>query len=643
MTIHVLAASEVLSSQDIFVLLISIATLLAVARVLSELARRWKQPSVLGEIFAGIVLGPTVLGALWPLFHGLLPEDSYLAMKLPADVIAYLFPDVGNVATARTGLIQLSAALLLLAAGMEVDLSTVWRQGKAMLCVGSCSLVVPFGLGLAIAWLFWFPQGIGLGDKSQQLPFALFAGIAMSITALPVIAKILIDLNLSKSDLGMLIISSAMFNDVVGWIGFAIVLALMAGPAPEAVETMQGAVDSIYYVATGTIDAAAGAVSPTSGDTEHMSIGWTVGLTIGFIVGMITVGRLLFHKMLPYVQARWSYPGGVLAFVFVVAFLCAAFTEKIGVHSIFGAFIAGVAMGDSHHLRHRTRENIHHFIMNIFAPLFFASIGLSINFFSSFTWQLVLVVLTVAVFGKVTGCFAGAKIARLTNREGLAVGFGMAAQGTMGIILGQLALDAELINQELMVAIVFMAIVTSLLAGPLMQKTLKLRTKRTLVDVLSDRQIVTQVKAHDAQSAIAELADRAAELTGLTPTEIYEKIWQREQLMHTGLPHGIAVPHARFKNLRRPLLLLGRSPNGVDFDASDGSAARLLCMILTPEDDPNSQIEMLQLVAVGFEDEATRAQVLGSATTTEVLAALNLSAAEKTDHTLEHDKNTLGA
>ena len=237
--------------------------------------------------------------------------------------------------------------------------------------------------------------------------------------------------------MGMLVISAAMLNDLVGWIGFAVVLALL--PRDPAVAA------------------------------EGHGVVTTIALTLLFLGAMLTVGRWLAHRVLPYVQSRWSYPGGVLGLVLVIALVSAAFTEYLGIHSIFGAFVAGVAIGDSHHLRERTRDTIHQFVMNIFAPVFFASIGLRINFVASFEFSAVAIVLIVALLGKVIGCYFGAKLARLSSRESWGVGFGMAAQGAVGIILGQLARQANLITDELLVAIVIMALATSLIAGPAMQ------------------------------------------------------------------------------------------------------------------------------------------------------------------------------
>ncbi|MFP4144849.1 MAG: cation:proton antiporter [Phycisphaeraceae bacterium] len=570
---NLLAAGAELSPEDITRFLLAIALLLGLAKFLGEVARWLRQPSVLGEILAGALLGPTLLGGMLPGFY------------------EWMFPVSGNAFVGLEMLITLAVVLLLLVAGLEVDLSTVWRQGRAALLVSVTGMVIPFGLGFVLAWLL--PNLLGLAAGAERLPFALFVGIALSITALPVIAKILIDLNMAKSDTGAIIMSSAMVNDLIGWIGFALVLSMIGSAEGGEAGGMPG----------GTLT--------------------TLSLTLLFLAALLTIGRLATDRLLPVVQAHASWPGGVLVFVFVTAIVCAAFTEWIGIHAIFGAFIAGVAVGDSRHLRERTRDTIHQFVTNIFAPLFFASIGLRVNFVADFSFVMVLVVLLVACIGKIGGCYLGARLGGLGNRESLAIGGGMVARGAMEIILAQLAFAAGLIGVELFVAIVIMALVTSMMAGPIMKNVLRLEQKRRLKDFLADRQILTQPRAHSLEGCIRELAQQAGEITSQPAEPIHEAVMEREGLMHTGLPGGLAVPHARLETLSRPLVIIGRYRHGIDFDAPDGRLAQIVCLLLTPIDQPNTQIELLDLVVRTFQKEEVQSRVMQVETATELLAVLN--------------------
>jgi len=589
-------AADALAPVQITKVLLAIAVLLGLARLLGELCRQFQQPAVLGEIVAGILVGQTVLGSLYP------------------ELFAWLFPNEGPVFFADEGFITISATLLLLVVGLDVDLSTVWRQGRAAAFVSLLGVAAPMSMGILAASLL--PEFFGLDDENLLIPFVIFVGIALSITALPVIAKILMDLNIAKSDLGMLILASAMLNDLVGWIGFAVVLALLANA-----QGLEGAVGGEGGGGPGVV--------------------MTILFTFGFLAFMLTAGRWMFHRALPWIQAHWGYPGGVLAFVFVVALVCAAATEWIGIHSIFGAFVAGVAMGDSHHLRERTRDTIHQFITNIFAPIFFASIGLRINFVDAFNLQLVLVVVAIACTGKIGGSYLGARIGKLSKREGWALSFGMAAQGAVGIILGQLARQVGLIDDELMVAIVIMALGTSIMSGPAMTRILRMKQQRKLKDVLTDRHIIINPAGQTVHECIRAMSQRAAQITGLDADTIDRDVWNREQMMHTGLPHGLAVPHARPESLAKPCLILGVSLRGVDFDSPDGERARIIGLLLTPPDKPESQIELLALFVQTFDAGEVRQDVLQAETPTEVLAALNLATSES-EATATHDTETLG-
>lgn len=562
-----------LSHDELTTLFLALAVLLAAARALGELARRFNQPAVLGELMAGVLLGPTVFGAIAP---GL--SES-------------LFPQTGGVPIALDGLTQLAIALFLLVAGMEVDLSTVWRQGKAALTIGSVGMVVPFAIGFGPA--FFAPELMGRDEDADRLVFALFMATAFSITALPLIAKILMDLNLFRTDLGMTVVAAAIFNDLVGWIIFAIVLAMIGQSAGM-----------------------------------DLGVGMTIVLTIGFAAFMLTLGRTLIDRSLPWIQAHTSWPGGVLGFALSLALLSAAFTEWIGVHAIFGAFLLGVAIGDSRHLRERTRSTLDQFISFIFAPLFFASIGLKVNFIESFDPVLVTLVLLIAVVGKLLGGTIAAKWSGFNRRESWAVGFAMNARGAMEIILGLIALEAGLIGDELFVALVIMALVTSVTSGTLMQRCLGLKKPADFSHYITPKTFVGLLSATDRAGAIDELATAVGEAhEALEPEAIAKSVQSRERLFSSGIGNGVAVPHARMPELEEPVVAVGFSRGGVDFDARDGRPAKLIVLLLTPYEDTQQQLELLASIARTFQDEAMVAKAVQTKGQTEFLALIRSEAA----------------
>ena len=189
--------------------------------------------------------------------------------------------------------------------------------------------------------------------------------------------------------------------------------------------------------------------------------------------------------------------------------------------------------------------------------------------------------------------------------------------------------------------IVIMALGTSMVAGPAMQRILQLKTQRHLNDMLSDRQVMIDPEQGDIESLLRAMSERASELTALDTEHIFKEVWARERIMHTALPNGLAVPHARLKDLAKPTVILARSHRGVDFDAADGMNARLIFLLLTPTDQPETQLELLSLVAKTFDDDITRARCLAASSATELRAVLNQAAAEDAA-SQHHDDETLG-
>ncbi|PLX93763.1 MAG: hypothetical protein C0621_06905 [Desulfuromonas sp.] len=434
-------------------------------------------------------------------------------------------------------------------------------------------MLLPFSFAFAVAWNF--PEQVGAPADIPHLTYALFIATALSISALPIIAKILMDLNLYRSDLGVTIVAAAVFNDLLGWMVFAVILGLSG-----------------------------------LGGGHALPIGQTLTLTLGFTAAMLTVIPWLLHRLLPWIQAYASWPGGVLGFALSGALFSAAFSEWMGIHAIFGSFLFGVALGHSSHLREHTRTTIDQFVSFIFAPLFFASIGLHVNFATHFNLTLTLLLFALSFSGKVIGSALGGRLGGLSWRHAWGAGFGMSAQGTMGIILGVLALQLGLITQELFVSLVVVALLTSLASGPLLQQALRLKKKRLFTDFLDPTGFVGVRPGSHREETIRDLIEQIAPNTGLPSETIAQAVLARERLMATGIGNAVAVPHARLDPLRKPLLAIGLYPQGVDFDAPDGQPAQIICLILTPKDDSGAQLEILADIAATLRDELLREKLL---------------------------------
>ncbi len=279
-------------------------------------------------------------------------------------------------------------------------------------------------------------------------------------------------------------------------------------------------------------------------------------------------------------------------------------------HATFGAFLVGIAIGDSKHLTERTKDVITQFAMNIFAPLFFAFIGMRINFAANFNFSLILVVFTLACAGKIFGCTLGARWGGLSARESFAVGFGMNARGAMEIILGLLALEYGVINQQLFVALLVMAIGTTMISGPVMEFFIREKKPLKLAILLKTSGYLPSLESTTRKNVIMELAKLASEETGIESARIFKAVWHREKIMGTALGSSIAVPHARLIEVSSPVVVAGLSKEGIEFDAIDGAPAKLIFMLLTPTRDEGAQLQILADIARVFSNEEARSAAL---------------------------------
>jgi Kef-type K+ transport system membrane component KefB/mannitol/fructose-specific phosphotransferase system IIA component (Ntr-type) len=554
-----------LAPHDVMVVFLALAVLLATAKICGELVKKFNQPAVLGEIIAGILLGPTLLGRYEPAIY------------------SFLFPLTGPAALVLDGVIAISVVFFLLTAGIEIDLASIFRQGKSALLVSSFGIVIPFAFGFFAA--FTFPQLLG-NEGGTRLVFSLFIGTALSISALPVVARILIDLGLLNSDMGTIVMSSAMFDDLVGWILFGMILGMM-NPAAT---------------------------------TGH-SIRHTIFLVMMFAALMLTIGRWLIHKTLPFIQAHTTWPGGVLGFIFSITLAAAAFAEYAGIHAVFGAFITGAAVGESAHLRERTAEHIHEIVTNVFAPLFFASIGLHTNFVTNFDARVAGIILVVACLGKLVGAGCGARMAGMDARGALSVGIAMNARGAMEMILGILALQSGLIREPMFVALVLMALVTSLLSPPILRFLIKGRKTVSLKEIVASESFLPNLKSDTKNAALSEMCEVAAALVANAPERLLRLVNERERVVHSGWRFGVAVPSARVDGLLRPVVVVGKSEKGIDFNSRDGRPAKLIVLILTP--DTQSRQDLLADAGKLFSHKETVERTLAAGSFVELVAALN--------------------
>jgi Kef-type K+ transport system membrane component KefB/mannitol/fructose-specific phosphotransferase system IIA component (Ntr-type) len=556
---------------EVFVFLLSLAVLLGAARLFGEIAHRLGWPAVVGEIIAGIFIGKTVLGRFAP------------------GAFQWLFRD-GAPRTLLQGYTTVAVVLLLVVAGLEIDLSMLRRSGRAVVLTSMLGAVIPFVLGYGSGLLL--PDHY-LADPSRRGLHAAFLGIALAISALPVITRTLMDLGLMKSEIGMLVLSSAVVDDITGWVCFS-VLAREFG-------------------ATGATD------------VRHLGI--SVLLTVGFVIATLLIVRPIVDRWLRAMQPSPTEPAAtprVLSMVMVLAMLGAAATEALGIHAVFGGFVMGLAIGDSPRLREHTRHVLQDFVTSIFTPVFFATMALRYDFVASFDPVLVALVLGIACVAKVLGCAAGARLGGAGKREAFAIGFGMNSRGAMEILLAVIALEAKIINEKIFVALVVMAVVTSLISGPAMARLLR-ATPSPVQKLLRSGAILLDLPGLTRKEAIESLTAALCDRGGRPDDarRFSDAVLHREETAGTGVGDGVAFPHAEAEGLTEPALAFGRSTRGLDFDSPDGQPSRLVFLLLTPKGDYEGSLRLLAGMARLLAREDVRASLLAAKDPAAVIATLN--------------------
>lgn len=399
---------------------LQVALLLASARLLGGLAKRFGQPTVVGELAAGLLLGPSVLGKLAPgLSEWLFPSDVTQGAMLGA--VAWL-----------------GVMFLLVVTGFETDLGLVRRFGRAAALVASGSLLLPFAAGVTSGAAM--PQEF-LGPSATRGTFALFLATALSVSALPVIAKILRDLDLIRRNFGQLTLAAGMANDVVGWF----LLGVIAGAARD------------------------GEFAPAT-----LLLG-VVGLVV-FVVFAFTIGQTLADKAYEVLRRRGSGVTGGLTFTICAVLVCGAYTQAIGVEAVIGAFVAGIVLGRCRFRQVEVRTSLETFVAAFLAPIFFATAGLQVDLgllgrWTVLGWGVAVVVLASA--SKFLGSFLGARAAGLGNRDGAALGVGLNARGAVEIVIATVGLALGILNGESYTIVVLMAITTTLMTPPLLRRVVR--------------------------------------------------------------------------------------------------------------------------------------------------------------------------
>lgn len=405
-----------LGDHELLVFWCQLVVLLVAARAGGYLARRLGQPRVIGELLAGVALGPSLVGEVWP--HGW----------------EWLFPDDDRQAGLLLGLAWFGIVLLLMTTGVEIDLAVVRRQGRAALTTSIGSLLVPLGAGVALGW--WLPDRF-LGTDGRRWIFAVFVGIALAISSLPVAARILADLGLLTRPIGQLVMAVAMTNDVIGWI----LLGLLAGLAE-----------------TGSISAFDLLLS-------------VIGLALT-TVAVLGIGPRVLDRALDAVRARDGGPAASASVAVLFTVLVGAVTQAIGLEVVIGAFLAGIALGRSRLAADPVMHHLELVTAAVFAPLFFAVAGLRVDLGALGRREVLLgaaLITLVATAGKLIGSYIGARSGGLSAADAFGASAALNARGALEIVVATVGLTIGVLSDASYTAIVIMAIITSALAAPLLR------------------------------------------------------------------------------------------------------------------------------------------------------------------------------
>ncbi len=397
--------------NDVLAILLQIAFLLLTARVLGELAQRLRQPSIIGEILAGILLGPSVLSSFFPsLMRYIVPQNETQGHLL--EIISLI-----------------GAMFLLLITGLETDLKLIRRHAKTALGAALGGIVVPFLTGFLLGQLI--PDYL-LVAPQERLLFSLFLATAMSISAIPVLARVLIDMKLTRRDIGQTIIAAGMTDDTIGWILLSIVTGLAAGQTISA---------------------------------HNVII--SIGTVLFFFLFSFTIGLWFVKNAFNFVQDNTVSQDRLLTLIVVMTFLWGSLTHFLHLEAVIGAFVMGILFAQIPRMPQSVHDKLQSIALSIFAPIFFAVAGLKVNVLNLLRLDLIgitLLVILIACFGKIIGTYMGARlIGRKDHWTALCFGAALNARGAMEIIVATIGLSLGILSQEMFSIIVVMAMITSLM------------------------------------------------------------------------------------------------------------------------------------------------------------------------------------
>jgi Kef-type K+ transport system membrane component KefB/nucleotide-binding universal stress UspA family protein len=398
------------SDTTTLIFIVQLGLLMVVGRSMGELMQRVRQPAVMGQLIGGVLLGPSVLGAIWPTaYHAVFPQQREMLKAVS----------------------ELGIVMLLLLTGMEIDLGLVKHARRATLSVSLTGILVPFTCGFLLGE--FLPNAL-LPDPTRRLATALFLGTALSISSVKIVAAVIRELDFTRRTIGQIILGTAMLDDTVGWIIVAVIASI----------------------------AARGTVSLTK-------VGVAVLGTAAFLAVSFTVGKKFVTFIIRWSNDHLVIEKPVITAILALTFGASVLTDLIGVHAVLGAFVSGIVIGQTPILTRHIQDQLSGLIVALFMPVFFAAAGLGMDLTilkNPALAGLVVGFILIAGVGKLVGAYIGGRLGGLTTREAGVIAIGMNARGSTDVIIATIGLSLAVLTRNLFTMIVVMAIVTTLVMPP---------------------------------------------------------------------------------------------------------------------------------------------------------------------------------
>ncbi|MDX8336848.1 cation:proton antiporter domain-containing protein [Candidatus Cetobacterium colombiensis] len=521
---------------NIFYLLLQLSIIFILTNLINGILKKINQPTITGDLVVGIILGPTILGTFFPnLYKAIFPQNLVQIAML--DTLSWF------------GLF-----LVLLSTGIEVDFSSIWKQRKNAMIISSLDVIIP--IIFSMFFIYFLPnEYFEFSDNKFITTF--FISVIMTISALPIAIRALREVGIMKSNLGFLIISALTINDIIGWIVFTLLLSLF----------------SMKF------------------------FDWKIAIEIILYTGIFTFLALNLGKKI----VNWLFSKvinqdsegiqGVLAVLISTGIVFGLITLEIGIHTLFGFFIAGIVAGDSPIFTKSARNTVHNFVYSVFASLFFVNIGLKINFFENFNLLLSLFITLIGILGRYLGAWIGSVLSKNRKYKNI-IAIAHTPGGEMHIVVSLIALSFGLLSKELFVAIVFAAILSSILVGPWLAYAAKSFKILDKLEVLVYPNMKIEAKTKD------EAIEKMLEFVNLKDKKNYiiKNILEKEEEICSGLKNGISVPRGIVDDLEETKIIFAKLENPINWNSLDGKYVRYIFLILTSKKNEETQIAAVKKI-----------------------------------------------